>query len=173
MNCLVHYEDVQESGLANLTEQNFATLKLCAQQWVLLEGKEKEISEKRSEQWNCSLSTLCQTYGFHRRCYGRFTNKVNINRRVMAAERRKQLLEESANSGSKTVSSSPTSKRKVLRSSSIHHKPQTSETKSSHLFPMVCIICGKKEKNLTKAQQKHYRKKKDRLQLAVTKDAGV
>ena len=46
MECIIHYNDVNESDVKNFTDTNFNALKKCAQQWLSLEGVEKFIALK-------------------------------------------------------------------------------------------------------------------------------
>ena len=169
MECIIHYNDVNESDVRNLTDTNFNTLKKCAQQWLSLEGVEKVIALKHKQLWDNSsmtvFSTISHKYGFHRRCYCRFTNKRNIEKRISARTCSKKKVPEDDSDNEKDVVPA-----KVLRSSSslkIHEK-----NRPAHLLPMLCIICGKKESNLSKPLQVRMGRKKDILHLALTKDAG-
>ena len=111
------------------------------------------------------FSTISHKYGFHPRCYCRFTNKRNIEKQISARTCSKKKLPEDDCDNEKDVVPS-----KVLQSSSslkIHEK-----NRPARLLPMLCIICGKKESNLSKPLQVRMGRKKDILRLALTKDAG-
>ena len=53
MDCLIHYQDVNENKLTKLNEQNFAVLKDCAHKWLSTNGCEKNIVRQNSSVWNC------------------------------------------------------------------------------------------------------------------------
>ena len=165
MECIVHYDDVCESDLKKLTETTFNTLKKCAVQWLSLDGIENTIASKNLQLWDINLLSDLppSANAFHRKCYSRFTNKKNIERRISSNSKRK-LLEGNSAQKSENV---PT---KVLRSSSSFQIRE--KNRPHHLLPVTCIICGKKERNLKKSQQIRMGKKKDLLCVALTKDAG-
>ena len=166
MECLIHYDDVTESSLINLNERNIVTLKDCAQQWLLTDGCEKQIVQQRLETWGCLAAEITAgtcNYGYHRKCYSRFTNKINIERQI--SSKRKLITQNQA-----LAQELPETAQKVLRSSATFK--HSVKSTSSPLLPMLCIICGKRNRNLRKSQQKRFKRKKDILQVALTKDAG-
>jgi len=111
-------------------------------------------------------STSSSQYGFHKKCYSRFCNKKNIANRSTKQALVKRKLEEKEEAS--VNSEAPSAK--ILRSAALFKA--TEKSRPPHLLPLLCIICGKKERNLKKSLQKRLGRKKDVLCVALTKDAG-
>ena len=90
MECIVHVYDEEKSELLSLNEKNWTRLSSFAGYWISIpncESKERFVADKWESQWSKSVEEVSARFGFHRRCYSRFTNLTNLSRKRDKCER--------------------------------------------------------------------------------------
>lgn len=125
--CCIHLIEVSDNELISLSDKSYEKIKLSMKDWLVLDGKEKEIAQclLDSQKFNDdSVYTNTDiSLAFHRKCYMRFTDKTKIER----AKKRVKEVSDSPSNDSKVIIRP---KRKLLKD-------------PTGIFPPTCVICTK------------------------------
>ena len=86
MQCLLHSSGAEcNENVSEFTETSWATVRSCFDRWIEVFGPESDVCRQHEEQFRKQLSDIVSMWGYHPKCYCRFTHKTMINR----AEKRK------------------------------------------------------------------------------------
>ncbi|XP_050416207.1 uncharacterized protein LOC126830032 [Patella vulgata] len=168
--CLLHEDSVKESEVRQFTLTSWAKFKVCANQWIKLDGNGRLLAERNADLLEKELQECTdRTLGYHLPCYQRFTNKVRIKgaeKRCMKHAADSKIVEGSP--GMKQAATiSPAKKRKFHPHNGTLTTSTASEGKS--ILPQVCIICKKVTSFVYGFGRKRVR---DKLVQAQTTTAG-
>ncbi|GBN58196.1 hypothetical protein AVEN_159188-1 [Araneus ventricosus] len=148
--CCIHLIEDLNDNLVSLSTKSFEKIRQCIQEWLFLDGKEKEMAdylsisngfgddgslEKRSD----------NNYAYHWKCYMRFTDKTKIQR---AKKRMEDINPVDVNTT-------------VIR-------PKRSKAISCDricIFPPICDICSREKFIFERYSSK---RKKEKLTLCQT-----
>ncbi|GBM27336.1 hypothetical protein AVEN_144886-1 [Araneus ventricosus] len=148
--CCIHLIDGLNGNLVSLSTKSFEKIRQCMQEWLFLDGKEKEIADYLSISNGFgddgSLEKcIDNNYAYHRKCCTRFTDKTKIQR---ARKRMEDINPVDVNTT-------------VIR-------PKRSKAISCDrigILPLICVICSREkfifERNFSK-------RKKEKLTLCQT-----
>ncbi|GBN66651.1 hypothetical protein AVEN_173067-1 [Araneus ventricosus] len=128
--CCIHLIEGLNDNLVSLSTKSFEKIRQCMQEWLFLDGKEKEIADylniSNGFRDDGSLEKcIDNNYAYHRKCYMRFTDKTKIQR---AEERMEDINPVDVNTT-------------VIR-------PKRSKAISCDLtgiFPPICVICSREK----------------------------
>ncbi|GBO15027.1 hypothetical protein AVEN_167642-1 [Araneus ventricosus] len=128
--CCIHLIEGLNDNLVSLSTKSFEKIRQCMQEWLFLDGKEREIADYLSISNGFgddgSLEKcIDNSYACHRKCCMRFTDKTKIQR----AEKRMEDIH--------PVDVNTT----VIR-------PKRSKAISCDLtgiFPPICVICSREK----------------------------
>lgn len=159
--CIIHITDSQES-LSGFTSANIAKIRSSCEKWVQLKTNkfpECKLALDISEEVIKEISELSVKYGFHRKCYQKFTNVRYIERCIQKIHK----------ASSYSASESEESEREPTKIPDEHQERlKRSGRFSKDVLPPVCLICGKEDK-FYKKQRSTCR---DKLVSAETLDGG-
>ena len=147
--CLIHF-DGKRGPLTPFTDVSFKKFLLFREQWVALDGEQKEVAEKSfSVVKDAEIPTNPENLYYHRECYSKFTNKSLVTHAKRRCEKN-EGFDKISNIANETLPSTNDKTQvpeKFLRSSTnetVRVKPR-----NPHVLPPTCIICGKENHYIT------------------------
>ena len=137
LGCCLPITCEENSAILPISDKSLRKIKECIEEWRYLDGAEREIAEKlivSSEQ----LDNF-DAFGYHSKCYKRFTDKTKIER----AKKRSAKQKNSTPGGSNALTPPP---RKSSRISYTENAGCTDSgtqlsRRSMFILPEQCIIC--------------------------------
>ena len=148
--CCIHLIESSNDNLVSLSTKSYEKIRQCLQEWLFLDGKEKEISKYLTTS-NCfgddgSLEKCIDSnYAYHRKCYMRFTDKTKI-------QRAKKRMEEINMVNDNTIAIRP-------------NRSNSTPCDRTGIFPPICVICSREKFVFQKHSSK---RKKEKLSLCQT-----
>ena len=150
--CIIHFSKVDAFlPLIQFTSCTFDRLKERRNEWLHLDGEQREIAEKSLEFLTIEQEQLCYEndsppFFYHKECYRRFTDKTKMER---AATRLKKVdLKHNKQIVNLEEKMRPLTRSLLDKPESVKVTPQENST-GKDILPEICIICKKLENYYT------------------------
>ena len=147
--CSIHFNG-QHGPLTSFTEVSFKKILLFREQWVALDGEQRQVAEKSfGVITGAEIAAGPENFYYHRECYSKFTNKTLVTHAKRRCERKEENDKKSRIADETLLSTADDAQvpEKFLRSSS--DEPVCVKPRNPHVLPPTCIICGKENLYIT------------------------
>ena len=135
--CCLHFHNVQCGGnIYAFSDISLQRVIEFSSQWIALDGEAQSVSSsfRNLLETHSNSSFVGGTFGFHRECYQRLTNKTTLQR----AEKRLSK----ATAVDLKVRDNDTDRKRMTRQSNVSAIGKL-KSRNSAILPDICIICQK------------------------------